>query len=203
MSYDKTPGDAPPEMYGQIWDSSRVILSYRNSAFVQAGKRPWAESWGIRFFKNKFDTLHPVIPPAAGDRFQIKTFRNPTRLDTLRFTIKGGDWTTELANEKMREIYVVPDPYVVSNNFEPWYDLAGNNQRRVDFVNLPPKCTIRIFTASGRLVKKIDHQATEDFGRHSWDLTTEDGPEIAFGMYFFVVEAPGLDTKRGKFAVIK
>jgi len=63
--------------------------------------------------------------------------------------------------------------------------------------------TIRIFTASGKLVRKIAHNAAVDFGRHSWDLTTEDGPEIAFGMYFFVVEAPGMDTRRGKFAVIK
>ena len=30
-----------------------------------------------------------------------------------------------------------------------------------------------------------------------------DGPEIAFGVYFYVVEAPGIGVKRGKFAVIK
>jgi len=103
----------------------------------------------------------------------------------------------------MRDIYVVPDPYVVSNNFETIYELAGFSQRRVDFVNLPPQCTIKIFTTGGKLVKTIEHSSNVDFSRRSWDLTTEDGPEVAFGIYFFVVESKELGISRGKFAVIK
>jgi hypothetical protein len=79
---------------------------------------------------------------------------------------------------------------------ESIYELAGATQRRVDFVNLPPQCTIRIFTASGKLVRKLEHDSAEDFGRETWDLTTDDGPEIAFGVYFFVVEAEGLGVSR-------
>ena len=54
-----------------------------------------------------------------------------------------------------------------------------------------------------QLLKKIKHDTSEEYGRHEWNLTSEDGPEIAFGMYFFVVEAKGIGVKRGKFAVIK
>jgi hypothetical protein len=198
MRYDKTPGKSPEEMYGQIWDSTRVIISFTNTVINRL-----AESWSIYFFKSQFDTLNPVIPAAPGDIYRFKTIRTPTRYDTLRFKVEGGEWSKDMAAEKMRNIFVVPDPYVVSSNYEPYYELAGQNQRRVDFVNLPPRCKIRIFTASGKLVKTIQHEALEDFGRHSWDLTTEDGPEIAFGMYFFVVESPGIGTKSGKFAVIK
>jgi hypothetical protein len=196
--YDKTPVVSPPEMYGQIWDSTRIVLTYFNKNAKQL-----ASSWSINFFKNVDDTLNLVIPPSPGDVYRFRTWRNPTHLDTLRFSVEGGEWSQNIAAEKMRNIFVVPDPYVVGSSFEPIYELAGQNQRRIDFVNLPPKCTIRIFTASGKLVKTLEHAAPEDFGRHSWDLTSEDGPEIAFGMYFFVVEAKGVGIKRGKFAVIK
>lgn len=200
IHYDKYNNEyntPPEEMFGQIWDSARVILTFP----LRDGKDK--TSYTLRFYKNKFDSLKPVIPPAPGDIYLFKTTRNPTRHDTVRFTVDGGYWTKDLAQEKMRDIYVVPDPYVVSNNYESIYELAGYSQRRVDFVNLPPKCSIRIFTASGRLVNKLEHDAAEDFGRHSWDLTTEDGPEVAFGMYFFVVESEGVGTFRGKFAIIK
>jgi hypothetical protein len=103
----------------------------------------------------------------------------------------------------MKNIYVVPDPYVVASGFESIYDFGGRSARKVEFVNLPPRCEISIFTASGKLVKKIKHDTNEEYGRHEWNLTSEDGPEIAFGMYFFVVEAKGIGVKRGKFAVIK
>ena len=200
VSYDKNRlngNHLPPEMYGQVWDSTRVVVMFPD----HTGRM--RESWTIRFFKNEFDVNDFVIPPAAGDIFRFRTERNPTHLDTLRFTVDGGEWSAEHAKNDMRNIYVVPDPYVVSNTLESIYELAGATQRRVDFVNLPPQCTIRIFTASGKLVKKIEHNAAEDFGRETWDLTTDDGPEIAFGVYFFVVEAEDLGISRGKFAVIK
>jgi len=73
----------------------------------------------------------------------------------------------------------------------------------VDFVNLPPECTIKIFSVSGKLIKELKHSSALDYGRESWDLTSEDGPEVAFGMYFFVVEADDLGISRGKFAIIK
>jgi len=200
VSYDKNRKSGnylPPEMYGQVWDSVRVVVMFPD----RDGRM--RESWTVRFFKNEFDLNQNVIPPGPGDIFRIRTERNPTHLDTLRFTVDGGEWSKTQAQEDMRDIYVVPDPYVVSNTYEPIYEIAGATQRRVDFVNLPPQCKISIFTASGKLVRILDHNAPEDFGRESWDLRTDDGPEIAFGIYFFVVEAEGIGLTRGKFAVIK
>jgi hypothetical protein len=188
-------------MYGQVWDSSRVVVMFPE--IQRDGSLLMIESWTLRFYKNEFDERDYVVPPEPGSIFRIRTERNPTHLDTLRFKVEGGLWSAEKAKNDMRDIYVVPDPYVVSNTYEPIYELAGSTQRRVDFVNLPPKCTISIFTVSGKLVKKLEHEAAEDFGRESWDLTTADGPEVAFGIYFFVVESEGLGVSRGKFAVIK
>ena len=200
IRYDKNKnnGDIPDEMYGQIWDSTRVIITFPNHTANVV-----RSSWALNFFKNKFDSLKPVIAPEPGDVYLFRTERNPSRLDTLRYVVEGGTWEKEDAKKDMRNIYVVPDPYVAGNTLEAIYEIAGNSQRRVDFCNLPPQCTIKIFTVSGKLVRTLEHNELEDFGRHSWDLTSEDGPEVAFGIYFYVVEAQDIDTFRGKFAVIK
>jgi len=144
-----------------------------------------------------------VISPQPGDIYRFRTVRPPDRNDVYRFTIQGGEWVATQAKDRMRDIYVVPDPYVASNPVESIYNIGGRSARRVDFVNLPPQCTIKIFTASGHLVKTIQHDSFEDFGRHVWDLTTDDGPEVAFGVYFYHVDAPKVGTKKGKLAIIK
>ena len=185
-------------MEGQIWDSTRITIM-----FPKHQKGQYHASWQVRFIKNPFDSLNPVIPLKSGDVYRFKTTRNPTRHDKFRFTVEGGQWLKEQAKRDMRNIYVVPDPYVVASSYESIYELAGYQQRRVDFVNLPPVCTIKIFSVSGKLIKELKHASAVDFGRESWDLTSEDGPEVAFGMYFFVVEADDLGISRGKFAIIK
>jgi len=81
--------------------------------------------------------------------------------------------------------------------------LSGRGERRIDFLNLPKECKIKIYTVSGKLVTILNHQATQDNGREKWDLTTRDGHEISYGLYFFHVDAPGIGQKLGKFAVIK
>lgn len=207
VAYEKnrTNGNyLPPEMYGQIWDSTRIVIRFPRPATYTGNDKQYA-SYNLRFLKPDFARKDPaVIPPAAGDVYSFRTIRNPTEQDTFYYTIDGGEWkATDVKYTEDKKVYVVPDPYVAANTLEAIYELAGNSQRRVDFVNLPPKCTIYIFTASGELVKKIEHEDAYDVGRHAWDLTTEDGPEVAFGMYFFVVEAKGLKTQRGKFAIIK
>ena len=53
------------------------------------------------------------------------------------------------------------------------------------------------------MVKRIDHNSQKEFDRESWDLKTDSGLDVSFGMYFFVVDASGLGTTRGKFAIIK
>ncbi len=198
----KTTKDAHPEMFGQIWDSTRVVIMF-GPHINDYGQPDLYASWEVRFFKNVHDSLNPVIPPHPGDIFRFKTVRNPDRNDVYRFKVIGGKFDKKLAKDRMRDIYVVPDPYVAASSFESIYHLGGRSARKIEFVNLPPKCTIKIFSASGKVVKILHHNSPVDYGRQAWDLTTEDGPEIAFGMYFYAVDAPGIGVKRGKFAVIK
>ena len=145
------------------------------------------------------------VAPQEGDVYAIKTHKGFDRHDVFEFTFSGNDFSAEKAKHDLDNIYVVPDPYIAVNRLERHVlnPEEGRGERRIDFVNLPPKCTISIFTAAGRLVQKLTHQASEANRRASWNLRTKDGLEIASGMYFFAVEAPGIGVKTGKFAVIK
>ncbi|MFB3056401.1 MAG: hypothetical protein ACE1ZQ_04460, partial [Ignavibacteriaceae bacterium] len=61
----------------------------------------------------------------------------------------------------------------------------------------------RIYTVSGKFVEVIDHNDSQDNGREPWDLTSTDGLEVAYGVYFFHIDAPGIGQKVGRFAIIK
>jgi hypothetical protein len=39
-------------------------------------------------------------------------------------------------------------------------------------------------------------------GTASWDLTTRDGLEVAFGVYVYHIDAEGIGEKIGTFAII-
>jgi hypothetical protein len=64
-------------------------------------------------------------------------------------------------------------------------------------------CTIRIYTISGKLVKTLEHSGSISDGQESWDLISKDDMEIAYGVYVFHVDAPGIGEQIGKFAIIK
>jgi hypothetical protein len=112
------------------------------------------------------------------------------------------------------EVYVVPNP-ATSASMAPWA-LEPNNDDptglKVEFRHLPAaRCTIRVYTLAGDLVKEIVHDqtaaiATGDFastGSAAWDLVSRNGQDVASGVYVFSVEADGFDRKVGKFIVIR
>ena len=110
-----------------------------------------------------------------------------------------------LAKSDLDKIRVVPNPYVVTNEFEPinYYD-QGRGDRAIHFVNLPTQCTIRIYTVSGQLIDVIEHD-TDIYGRGEvvWDMMSKENMDIGFGVYVYHVDAGKLGKKMGKFAIIK
>jgi hypothetical protein len=158
-------------------------------------------------WKLEFDVtagLDPILP-ISGDKLLVRTLKPFSSQDVFEFSTTGWQAPVEETENVLDNIYVVPDPYVAVNSLERKQSaaLSGRGQRRIDFVNLPRQCTIRIFTVSGTLVTVIEHEGSQDDGREAWDLTTKDGLEIAYGTYFFHVAAPGIGEKLGKFAIIK
>jgi hypothetical protein len=145
------------------------------------------------------------VAPEKGDVLKVVTRKSFDRHDAFEFTLIGNSLDNTKAKNELDNIYVVPDPYIAVNRLERkiFNPEEGRGGRRIDFVNLPKECSISIFTVSGKFVQKIVHVASEANRRASWDLRTKDGLEIAHGVYFYAVEAPGIGVKTGKFAVIK
>lgn len=144
--------------------------------------------------------------PEAGDIYRVDFKRPFFETDTLRFKVSETQ-PLDLAklNDEMEQIKVVPNPYVATNAMEP--SVANrflNQRRRIMFTHIPSECEIRIFTASGILVDKIDVSNTTDNGIVHWDLLSKEDLEIAAGMYFYHVKSTITGKeKMGKFAVIK
>ena len=87
------------------------------------------------------------------------------RLDQFEFTVAGNVYSDQKVKIDLDKIYVVPDPYIAAHTLEPrLIRQTGRGQRRIDFVNLPPKCKISIFTMSGHKVQEIDHDSPLDNG---------------------------------------
>jgi len=98
---------------------------------------------------------------------------------------------------------VVPNPYVGAASWEAASVSVGRGERRIFFIHLPQTCTIRIYTISGHLVQTLQHSGTYADGQEAWNLTSRDGMDIAFGVYVYHVEAPGIGTKIDRFAILK
>ncbi len=56
---------------------------------------------------------------------------------------------------------------------------------------------------SGKLVQTFEHNSTIADGQEAWNLVSRDGMDIAYGIYVYHVEAPGIGEKIGRFAIIK
>jgi hypothetical protein len=97
---------------------------------------------------------------------------------------------------KLDKVYVVPNPFIEKSGFT-----GIGEEGQIGFYGLPEKCTIRIFSYAGQLVKTIEHD--DPVYSTAWLQVTRSGQVIASGIYFYVVTTPDGDQASGKFIVIK
>ena len=110
------------------------------------------------------------------------------------------------ASNSLKNILVIPNPFRQQSGF-----LDTEQNKRLAFVNIPSKCTIRIYTVALDLVKKIEHNGA---GEATWGSTqgdnymlTDFAQNVMPGIYIYHVEShvPGHEGESavGKFAIIK
>ncbi len=86
---------------------------------------------------------------------------------------------------------IIPNPFILKAED---YNFGGDESNRLLFANLPPYCTLRIFTAAGDLIKTIDHVTGS--ADESWDQITAYNQQIASGIYILQVDnAKDIDKK--------
>ena len=100
------------------------------------------------------------------------------------------------------KVRVVPNP---ATSTAGALGFAGTPDK-ILFVNLPIKCTLRIFTETGDLVASIDHYGTGD---HAWYQRTDANQYVASGIYILAVtdsfglDGNSLDNQFVKFVIVR
>jgi hypothetical protein len=160
-------------------------------------------SWQLSLLRLPADSGR--VNPTAGDTLTLDLTNPFLSQDVFEFAMHAKSIDKKLAKNQMDRINVVPNPYIATNSWEGENPYAtGRGPRVIHFIHLPSKCTIRIFNIRGQLVDTIEHEAENlADGTAIWDLRTKDDLDIAYGVYIYHVDAPGIGNKIGKFAIIK
>lgn len=159
--------------------------------------------WSVTLVKDTTIAEELQRAPQYGDVFKVVTTKPFRKGEFYEFTLKGQGFNKDSAQAALKNIAVVPNPYVGAASWEPLSTEVGRGERRIYFIHLPSQCTISIYTISGKLVDTIEHSSSISDGQESWNLVSRDGMDIAFGVYVYHVDAPDVGQKIGKFAVIK
>ncbi|MBU0473726.1 MAG: hypothetical protein KKF62_06140 [Bacteroidetes bacterium] len=198
---------------GQLdMDSDEILVGY---TVLSGSTYYWAGTIFTIDFSEAFANNNL---PIVDNVYQIDFLRPFTSNDYVEFTVlPQNELDKNNLKEKMKEIKVVPNPYIMTNSLEPAltnYQL--NQKRQLMFTNIPAQCVIKIFTVSGYLVDEIivdnsvSSQSNEwdtnssSNGTAFWDLKTREGLDIASGYYIYQVKSTLTgNTFAGKFAVVK
>lgn len=190
----------------QVGESDRIILFEEKVGDTSGEKQvTWQISMNFTFSGRG--------NPDEGDVAQIITRKPFLSTDTFEFDLQAPEAETANPDSLLSRIRVVPNPYVATNTFEQQNPFStGRGPRVIRFINLPPNCTLRIFSVNGRQIRELrmndgtnDGLSAADLmnGTIEWDLESEDGLTVSYGVYLFHVDAPGLGDHTGTFAIIK
>ena len=120
-------------------------------------------------------------------------------------TAKGAGTEVDVATppaESVDDVAVVPNPYKGSAIWDHVPSFSEQWWAKLQFINLPEgSSTIRVYTLTGDLVMELVNDDGNSF--ENWDLVSMHGSSIVSGVYMFVVEDDGGDTKIGKFVVMR
>jgi hypothetical protein len=90
--------------------------------------------------------------------------------------------------EALAMINVVPNPYYAFSEYE-----RNKLDNRVKITNLPERCTIRIYTSNGKLVKTIKKDNPLTY--QDWTLTNHADIPVSGGMYLIHIEVPNVGER--------
>ena len=136
-----------------------------------------------------------AIPPSVGDVYTVETYKPFTSALTYEFSTAP---STLADGTDLSQIKVVPNPLILSSGLE-----TNPYESKVMFTHLPVQCDIFIYTVSGNRVASLHHDSATGDGFMYWNLLNHEGQNVAYGLYIYVVKAPGGSTRTGKMMVIR
>ncbi len=183
--------DTIPMQYKDLTDVNPDAYQYIDSTDVYNGFTHYYSVCAYRY--NQFGNLEETIKLSNVDN--VNSQQNAVELNPTTAPLDE--------SESMDKIKVVPNPYVVSAQWDRkrlGNTVYGEPIRNMAFTNLPAECTIKIFTVDGDLIKTIHH--TNSSGREEWNLLTKERRPVVSGIYFYHIKS-SKGEKAGRFAVIR
>lgn len=163
-------------------------------------------TWSLIFTKpswlaNNKDTIFTYTD---GDTLKLRTSKPFRTGDEFLVTVQKPTIQAGKVAQEMNNIRVVPNPYVVQTNFEAPVTpgLVGRGERKIEFQNVPIGATVSIYTSRGEHIRTLTQDGSIFNGVIKWDLKSKENLDVAFGVYFYIVESSA-GTKSGKIAIIK
>lgn len=166
-------------------------------------------------FNQSYNSTNQLISVNHPSLLTTDTSAAPQNNNFPMYTFNTSDISTlykqsNVVANSLDLIKVVPNPYYGSSAYE-----TKRIENVVRITNLPNKCTIKIFTMNGTLVRTIkrDVSGQEDIFSGStsgvgddirkakrssfveWDLKNQSNISIASGLYIFHIDAPGVGEK--------
>jgi hypothetical protein len=211
-------GAASPHYLGHIVDSTAVLIETVETGDPTQPYKPHYEVGRYRYvdamgLKNGMIYFFDVT---AFSRWKEPVGGGPigTIPDSIEFELGGRPSALEeaaviprwSAGHELDDVIVVPNPYVAGRQPAGW-DLAPSDSdptgTRLAFARLPEgRCTIRIFTLAGDLVRSLEHDTRTEGGTAFWNLVTRNGQDIVSGVYLYAVQSEK-GAKRGRFVIVR
>ena len=214
----------PPNLFNILPGGNRITLKWSNNA------ESWPNFSGYRIYRAMFqpDTFFQKIYECGGNSglpivhefwdttavrgfdyyYYITSFDDGTTnniqpgvpLESSRFYTMTNDpaHLVRAPGKSLADIRVVPNPYNIRAR-EIQYGVSGAD--RIMFLNLPPVCTIKIYTERGDLVDTIEH--TDTSGDEAWNSVTSYRQVVVSGVYLAVFETPDGKKAIRKFVIIR
>ncbi|GAB4366394.1 MAG: hypothetical protein Kow0042_06230 [Calditrichia bacterium] len=230
LRWNALPGDVNPETYVDPYRADSIDVpfeGYRVYKSTQSIQGPWTLLAEYDIPDNEFG-LNTGLDWSYVDVgllnnleyfYSVTAFSKPDTVSgfpSLESSINAGavkivPGTTP--PQTVGQVAVVPNPYrgdIAYQSYNPAWEKPDPSRpfwmeqdRRIQFINLPARCEIRVYTLAGDLVTTLQHNDPSR-GYEDWNLTSAVGQAISSGIYLFTVEnlASG-EVQVGKFVIIK
>ncbi len=119
------------------------------------------------------EAYHYAVTAVDNDGLESSRYANRSELPAFAFA--PGEPTA-------KNVRIVPNPYIVKAGE---FNFTGDDNKLL-FVNLPPYCTLHIYTATGDLIMTIEHQSGS--ADDTWDQVTDANQLVASGVYILRVD---------------
>lgn len=150
-------------------------------------------------FGEDFKVGDQVLAKVTGGCFGMPVTGAKVRAKLKSTAVANNDYT----ESQLERVKVVPNPYYISHEAQ-----KSAYDTKLYFTKLPSKCTIDIYTATGDLVRTINHDEVSgpyneyDYAMDVWDLYSSNAQRVQSQTFVAVITTPNGEQTPIKFSVV-